>query len=62
MLNRYLKMKDEYTFQEWFEQLKVIVLEKTGVEFRDVDAVKEDYDSDKHFADVADEIALEYAA
>ena len=55
-------MKDEYTFQEWFSQLKVSVLEKTNVDFRDEDAVKDDYDSGKHFADIADEIALEYAA
>ena len=53
-------MKDEYTLEEWFEMLKVIVLEKTGVDFRDVDSVKEDYNNGKHFADVADEIALEY--
>jgi hypothetical protein len=35
---------EETTFENWFSCLKVCVLEKTGVEFNDEDAVREDYD------------------
>ena len=55
-------MKDEYEFEEWFSQLRVSVLEKTNFDFRDEESVKNDYENGKHFADIADEIALEYAA
>ena len=47
-------MKDEYSFEKWFEQLRLIVLEKTNVEFTDEDSVREYYESGKSFEDVAD--------
>jgi hypothetical protein len=38
----------------------MMVLDKTGVEFRDAESVRADYDAGKNLADVADEISAEY--
>lgn len=52
---------DGVSFEDWFDSLRIHVLDRTGIEFRDADAVREDYDDGKDMHDVADEIAAEYA-
>lgn len=52
--------KTDFDFDTWFDSLSMMVLAKTGVEFRDADSVRSDYDAGKNLADVADEIAAEY--
>ena len=53
-------VKGEFDFEAWFDSLAMMVLEKTGVEFRDEESVRGDYEAGKNCADVADEIAAEY--
>lgn len=53
-------VKGEFDFETWFDSLAVIVLDKCGVDFRDEDSVRDDYDAGKNCADVADEIVAEY--
>lgn len=48
------------SFEDWFDNLKMYVLDRTGVEFRDADAVRDDYERGRSMYDVADEIAAEY--
>lgn len=52
--------KDDFDFETWFDSLAVMVLDKTGVELRDPDSVRQDYETGRNLADVADEIAAEY--
>ena len=52
--------KDNFDFETWFETLAIHVLERTGVEFRDEDAVPADYDNGRDVFDVIDEIVAEY--
>ena len=52
--------KNEADFETWFENLAMHVLDKTGVEFRDEDSVREDYEAGRDIFEVADEIAAEY--
>jgi hypothetical protein len=52
--------KYEFDFDTWFESLAAMVLDKTGVGFRDRDSVRGDYEGGKNCADVADDIAAEY--
>lgn len=47
-------------FDDWFDCLKMHVLDRTGVEFRDAAAVRADYDTGRNMHDVVDEIAAEY--
>ncbi len=51
--------KNETGFESWFDYMKNYLAE-SGIDFRDEDAVREDYESGKDFYDVADEIKLEY--
>ena len=53
--------KNEFDFDCWFDSLSAMVLDKCGVDFRDEDAVRDDYEAGRNCADVADEIADEYA-
>ena len=53
-------VKGEFDFDTWFENLAAMVLDKTGIEFRDEDSVRGDYEDGKNCADVADDIAAEY--
>ncbi len=55
-------VKGQMEFEVWFGCLATMVLDKTGIEFRDMDSVRWDYESDRNCADVADEIAAEYGA
>lgn len=52
--------KTEFNFETWFDCLAMTVLDKCGVELRDADSVRADYDAGKNLADVADEISAEY--
>lgn len=52
--------KADFDFETWFDSLSMMVLDKTGVDFRDAESVRADYDAGKNLADVADEIAAEY--
>jgi len=53
--------KTDFDFETWFDNLSMMVLDKTGVEFRDAESVRADYYAGKNLADVADEIAAEYS-
>lgn len=50
----------ENDFEAWLTDLAMLVLDKTGIEFRDAGSVREDYEAGKHFADTAAEISAEY--
>lgn len=52
--------KSDTDFETWFDTLKINVLERSGVEFRDADAVRGDYEDGKNVYDVIDEIVAEY--
>ena len=52
--------KNEFDFETWFDSLSMMVLDATGVEFRDMESVRDDYEKGRNLADVADEIAAEY--
>ena len=49
------------TFEQWFDTLRVNVLEQSGVDFRDEDSVRGQYDAGEGVYDVIDEIVAEYA-
>ena len=52
--------KNEFDFDTWFDNLALMVLDKAGVEFRDMESVRGDYEDGKNLADVAEQIAAEY--
>lgn len=53
--------KDEgFDFETWFDTIAINVLDRTGIEFRDEELVRGDYEAGKSAFDVADEIVLEY--
>ena len=52
--------KNDFDFETWFDSLAAVVLDGCGVDFRDVESVRGDYDEGKNCADVADEIIAEY--
>lgn len=52
--------KNEFDFETWFDCLSMMVLDETGVEFRDEKSVRDDYERGRNLADVAREIADEY--
>ena len=47
-------------FDDWFDTLSMHVLDRTGVEFKDKDSVREDYDEGRDVFDVVDDIVAEY--
>lgn len=53
--------KTDTDFDRWFETLRVNVLARTGVNFRDRDSVMADYEDGKNVYDVIDDICAEYA-
>jgi hypothetical protein len=53
--------KHEFTFDVWFDNLELQVLDLTNIPFRDEDSVRADYDAGRSFYDVAADIAAEYA-
>lgn len=54
-------VRGEFDFETWFDSLAAMVLDQCGVEFRDEESVRDDYEAGKNCADVAAEIAAEYA-
>lgn len=54
--------KSDCDFGTWFDNLSMMVLDATGVEFRDMDSVRADYENGRNLADVADEITAEYGS
>jgi hypothetical protein len=47
-------------FETWFDTLRINVLERSGVEFRDEDSVRDDYNRGVNVYDVIDDIVREY--
>lgn len=47
-------------FETWFGILSMQVLDRTGVDFKDEDSVRSDYEQGRDVHDVVDEIAAEY--
>jgi len=52
--------KSDFDFDTWFDTLCIHVLDRAGVEFRDADSVREDYEQGRDVYDVIDEIVAEY--
>lgn len=52
--------KENTDFDSWFDILSLQVLDRTGVDFKDRDSVRGDYDEGRDVHDVIDEIAFEY--
>lgn len=51
---------ENFSFEDWFDNLRMAALGLTSVEFQDADSVREDFEADRDHFDVADEIAAEY--
>ena len=47
-------------FDTWFGVLQVNVLDRTGVDFKDTDSVRTDYESGADVYDVIEDIVREY--
>lgn len=54
--------KNDWDFDTWMDTVKALVLDGCGVEFRDEDSVRGDYEDGKSAFDVADDIIAEYEA
>lgn len=52
--------KGQLEFEEWFGVLQCEVLDQAGVDFKDMNAVRTEYDSGRSVYDVIDEIVAEY--
>lgn len=52
--------KDEFDFETWFENLALHVSDSTGVDFTDMESVREDYENGRDMFNVVDEIVAEY--
>jgi hypothetical protein len=52
--------QDDTDFETWFSVLQTNVLDNTGVEFNDEDAVRGDFEAGRSVYDVIDEITAEY--
>ena len=52
---------EEFYFDTWFNALAAAVLDKCGVDFKDRDSVRDDYEACRDYADVAEEIINKYA-
>ena len=55
-----MRKNEGVDFDNWFSVLCVNVLEQTGVEFRDEDSVKDDYEQNNDVYEVIDSIVAEY--
>lgn len=51
---------DGVTFDDWFDNLQICILDFVGVDFYDTESVRQDYENDRNMYDVAQEIAIEY--
>ena len=52
--------KTDTDFDDWYTNLQVHLLDRAGVEYRDADAARVDYDAGRDVFDVVDQIAAEY--
>lgn len=52
--------KDSHIFDDWFCVIKANVLDRTGVDFKDEDSVRKDYEDGWDAYDVIDEICRGY--
>lgn len=52
--------KNDCDFETWFDNLSMHVLDATGVEYRDQESVKKDYENGADLFDVVDAIGAEY--
>ena len=52
--------KPEFDFDTWFGVLQANVLDRSGVDFKDEDSVRDDYENGRDVYDVIDEIVAEY--
>jgi hypothetical protein len=52
--------KTDTEFDDWFGVLQMNILDRCGVDFKDADSVRGDYDEGRDVYDVIDEIAAEY--
>lgn len=50
----------EFDFDTWFGVLRTNVLDRSGVDFKDAESVRSDYDEGRDVYDVIDEIVSEY--
>lgn len=51
---------DGHDFETWFDLVAMKVLAETGVQFRDEDSVRDEFESGKSYDDVANDIIAEY--
>jgi len=52
--------KQSHSFDDWFGVIQANVLDRTGVDFKDEDSVRQDYEAGKDVYDVIDDICAEY--
>ena len=52
--------KPEFDFDTWFGVLQSNVLDRTGVDIKDEDAFRGDYDTGRDVFDVIEEMVAEY--
>lgn len=55
-----MKKSEGFDFDTWLDNLTVQIGERTGVDFKDGESVRQDYEDDKNMFDVADDICIEY--
>ena len=55
-----MKKSEGFDFDTWLDNLTVQIEERTGVDFKDGESVRQDYEDDKNMFDVADDICIEY--
>lgn len=55
-----MKKSEGFDFDTWLDNLTVQIWERTGVDFKDGESVRQDYEDDKNMFDVADDICIEY--
>jgi hypothetical protein len=53
--------KDDFDFDTWYDNVVSMVLDATGIQFRDPSSVRSDYEDGKNCADVAQSIIAEYS-
>lgn len=55
-----MQKSDGTSFEQWFDVLKINILDRVGIEFRDRASVESDFAEDRDVYDVIDEICAEY--
>ena len=55
-----MKKSEGFDFDTWLDNLTVQIGERTGVDFKDGESVRQDYEDDKNMFDVADDICIEH--